>query len=120
MERESEGGGVGAVAGAVLGGLVGNQVGGGDGKTLATIVGVLGGGWAGNAVEKRMKKQTYYEIDVRMEDGSRQRIEQSTLVAVGSRVTVQGGVIRIQRQDSVTPSAPASVGEPGTGTIEDL
>lgn len=46
IQRESANpSGAGAVAGAVLGGLVGNQFGGGDGKALATIAGVLGGGW---------------------------------------------------------------------------
>lgn len=39
--------------GAVLGGLLGNQVGGGKGKTLATIAGVVGGGYLGNEVAKR-------------------------------------------------------------------
>jgi uncharacterized protein YcfJ len=35
--------------------LVGNQLGDGNGKTLATILGAVGGGVAGNAVEKKMK-----------------------------------------------------------------
>lgn len=39
--------------GAVVGGLVGSQVGGGNGKTLATIAGALGGGYLGNEVAKR-------------------------------------------------------------------
>ena len=36
--------------GAVLGGVLGNQVGGGNGKKLATVAGVLLGGYAGNEV----------------------------------------------------------------------
>lgn len=83
--------GVGAVAGAVLGGLLGNQFGGGDGKTLATIGGVLGGAYAGNTVEKRMHQQTRYRVVVRMDDGSRRSLEQaSPSVGVGMRVQVQG------------------------------
>lgn len=39
--------------GAVVGGLVGSQVGGGNGKTLATIAGAVGGGYLGNEVAKR-------------------------------------------------------------------
>lgn len=39
--------------GAVVGGLLGNQVGGGNGKTLATIAGAVGGGYVGNEVAKR-------------------------------------------------------------------
>ena len=41
---------VGTGVGAVLGGVLGNQVGGGNGKKLATIAGVLLGGYAGNEV----------------------------------------------------------------------
>ena len=39
--------------GAVVGGLLGNQVGGGNGRTLATIAGAVGGGYIGNEVAKR-------------------------------------------------------------------
>ena len=39
--------------GAVLGGLLGSQVGGGNGKTLATIAGAVGGAYVGNEVAKR-------------------------------------------------------------------
>lgn len=39
--------------GAAIGGLLGNQVGGGKGKTLATIAGVVGGGYLGNEIAKR-------------------------------------------------------------------
>lgn len=93
IQREAAGSGAGAVAGAVLGGLLGNQVGGGDGKTIATVIGVLGGGWAGNTVEKRMKKEMVYQVEVRMEDGSTRTVEQTSPIAVGSRVTVDGNVI---------------------------
>lgn len=44
---------VGIGVGAVVGGLLGNQVGGGNGKTLATIAGALGGGYIGNEVAKK-------------------------------------------------------------------
>jgi uncharacterized protein YcfJ len=39
--------------GAVLGGLIGNQVGGGNGKKLATVAGVIGGGMLGNEIANR-------------------------------------------------------------------
>lgn len=93
MQREAKASGVGAVAGAVVGGLVGNQFGGGDGKTLATIAGMVGGGWAGNTVEKKMKTETVYRVDVRMENGSLRTLEQTSPVAVGSRVTVDGDTL---------------------------
>ncbi|GJI92313.1 glycine zipper 2TM domain-containing protein [Duganella hordei] len=41
---------VGTGVGAVIGGLLGNQVGGGNGKKIATVAGVLLGGYAGNEV----------------------------------------------------------------------
>ncbi|HBZ06902.1 MAG TPA: hypothetical protein DEP03_11170, partial [Massilia sp.] len=44
---------VGVATGAVIGGLIGNQVGGGNGKKLATLAGVIGGGYVGNEIAKR-------------------------------------------------------------------
>ncbi|MBC7501107.1 MAG: glycine zipper 2TM domain-containing protein [Herminiimonas sp.] len=41
---------VGTGVGAVVGGLLGNQVGGGNGKKLATVAGALLGGYTGNEV----------------------------------------------------------------------
>ncbi len=93
VERQGKGGGVGAVAGGVLGAVVGNQIGHGGGRTVATLLGALGGGFAGNAVEKQVKKETVYQVRIRMEDGSRRTIEQATLPSVGTRVTVDNGVM---------------------------
>ncbi|WP_266159315.1 glycine zipper 2TM domain-containing protein [Dyella silvatica] len=42
----------GMAIGAVAGGLLGNQVGGGKGRTLATVAGALGGGYAGKRIEE--------------------------------------------------------------------
>jgi uncharacterized protein YcfJ len=44
---------VGIGTGAVIGGLIGNQIGGGNGKKLATVAGVIGGGFIGNEVANR-------------------------------------------------------------------
>ena len=44
---------IGIGVGAVVGGLLGNQIGGGRGKTLATIAGAVGGGYVGNEIAKR-------------------------------------------------------------------
>ncbi|APW41273.1 glycine zipper 2TM domain-containing protein [Rhodoferax saidenbachensis] len=93
VQREQSQVGLGAVAGAALGGLLGNQVGSGTGKAAATVLGVLGGGWAGHTVEKRMKQETRYQVDVRMEDGSLRSIEQATPATVGARVTVDGDTL---------------------------
>jgi uncharacterized protein YcfJ len=45
----------GTAIGAVVGGLLGNQVGGGNGKKLATVAGAVGGGYAGNKVQGSMQ-----------------------------------------------------------------
>lgn len=94
VQHDGQGSGAGVAAGAVLGGLLGNQVGGGDGKTIATVLGAVGGGWAGNSVEKRMKKVTVYQIDLRMDDGSTRRLEHASPLSVGSHVSVDGGRIQ--------------------------
>jgi uncharacterized protein YcfJ len=44
---------VGIGVGAIVGGLIGSQVGGGNGRTLATIAGAVGGGFVGNEIAKR-------------------------------------------------------------------
>lgn len=87
--------GLGTVAGGVVGGLLGNQMGSGNGKTAMTVLGVAGGAYAGNAVEKNMKKVTVYDVRVRMADGSRRHLEVSSAVAVGSKVIVEGKNLRM-------------------------
>lgn len=47
----------GTAIGAVAGGLLGSTIGGGRGKTLATIGGAAAGGYAGNQVQKGMQER---------------------------------------------------------------
>jgi uncharacterized protein YcfJ len=47
----------GTVIGGVAGGLLGNQVGGGRGKTIATVAGAAGGAYAGNQIQKNMQEK---------------------------------------------------------------
>lgn len=47
---------VGIGVGALIGGALGSQVGSGDGKTLATIAGAVGGGYIGNEIAKKNQK----------------------------------------------------------------
>lgn len=51
---------VGSVLGAVAGGLLGNQVGGGNGKKIATVAGAAAGGYAGNKVQGNMQAGDTY------------------------------------------------------------
>jgi len=46
----------GTAIGAVAGGLLGHQIGGGTGRTLATVGGAAAGGYAGNQVQKKMQE----------------------------------------------------------------
>ncbi|MES2188699.1 MAG: glycine zipper 2TM domain-containing protein [Pseudomonadota bacterium] len=103
--------GVGTVAGGVLGAVLGNQIGQGNGRTLGTIIGAVGGGFAGNAIEGQMRKETVYQVNVRMEDGSHRTVEVAQPPAVGSRVTVEGSTIR--SNDGAVYRAPAPV-QPNT------
>ena len=69
-QREPEhSSGLGAVGGAVVGGLLGNQVGSGNGRTLATVAGAAAGGYAGNRVERNMKAVTVTDVRVKMAKG---------------------------------------------------
>ncbi|BAN46861.1 glycine zipper 2TM domain-containing protein [Metapseudomonas resinovorans] len=56
----------GTVLGAVAGGLLGNQIGGGNGKKIATVAGAVGGGYAGNKVQEHMQEgDTYTTTETR-------------------------------------------------------
>ncbi|MFM2067165.1 MAG: hypothetical protein RLZZ584_2074 [Pseudomonadota bacterium] len=90
VTHKGEGSGLGAVAGGVVGGALGSQVGKGDGRTAMTVLGAIGGGLAGNEVEKRVKATTTYRVTVKMEDGSVQVVEQAQAATVGQRVRVDG------------------------------
>ena len=60
---------IGTGIGAVAGGLLGNQVGGGKGKTLATVGGAVAGGVVGNHVQKNAQnKKAIYTTERRCED----------------------------------------------------
>lgn len=97
VQREGKGSGVGvgAVAGGVVGGALGNRMGAGSGKTAMTVLGVVGGGLAGHAIEKKVKTETVYRVKVRMEDGSVRSFTQAKTLAVGTHVTVQGQTLKV-------------------------
>jgi outer membrane lipoprotein SlyB len=98
IQQAAKPSGIGAVAGAVLGGVLGNQVGGGDGRKLATVAGAVGGGFAGNEVEKRTHTTATYDVRVRMEDGSVRSFPQSSQNGwrAGDRVRVVNGALTSQ------------------------
>lgn len=51
----------GTVIGAAIGGVLGNQIGGGDGKKLATVGGAVAGGYAGNKIQEDMQEKNTYQ-----------------------------------------------------------
>ncbi|CAH2925398.1 MAG: 17 kDa surface antigen [uncultured Paraburkholderia sp.] len=104
--------GLGALGGAVAGGLVGNQIGGGRGRILTTIAGAVGGGLAGNGIEHAVRKQTTYQVQVRMQDGGYRNFDYQTQppVQIGERVHVSG--------DTLTASDRLTVlARPGVRTV---
>lgn len=94
VQRQQKTTGVGAVAGGVVGGLVGNQFGHGNGRVATTVLGAVGGGFAGNAIEKHVRTVTVYEVGVRMDDGRLRTVETKTAPPIGKQVTLQRGVLR--------------------------
>lgn len=99
VQRKGEGSGVGAVAGGVVGAVVGNQMGGGDGRKAMTVLGAIGGGLAGNEIEKRSKSTTEYEVRVRMDDGTLRSFTSATAPTPGAAVTVNDkGFHVVQRE----------------------
>ncbi|WP_205960361.1 glycine zipper 2TM domain-containing protein [Ramlibacter henchirensis] len=100
VKEKGQGTGLGAVGGAVVGGLLGNQVGGGNGKKVMTVVGAVGGGLAGHEAEKHVRATTAYDVQVRMEDGSVRTIRRAEPIAPGTRVFVEGNNLRVGGQSS--------------------
>jgi len=98
VTKKGEGTGLGAVAGGVVGGALGNQVGDGNGRKAMTVLGAVGGGFAGHEIEKRARSQTAYTVKVRMDDGTLRTLTQTEAPAVGARVTVQGSTLRLAQK----------------------
>ena len=87
----------GAAVGAVAGGILGNQVGGGRGRTLATIAGVAGGAVAGNAIANNNTSAQevggVFRITIQLDQGGQRVIDVSDLGGLrqGDRVEVTNG-----------------------------
>jgi outer membrane lipoprotein SlyB len=93
VEKKGEGSGAGLVAGGVVGGVLGHQIGSGRGNTAATILGAGAGAYAGNQIEKNVKKKTYWVVAVRLDNGSTQSITSGAQPAFkqGDRVKIIDG-----------------------------
>jgi outer membrane lipoprotein SlyB len=95
VQQKGEGTGIGVAGGAVAGGLLGHQVGGGNGKTALTVLGAVGGAFAGNEIEKRARATTVYDVQVRMEDGSIRSFRRAEPIAAGTKVQAEGTTLRV-------------------------
>jgi len=97
IHGEAKPSGAGAVIGGLAGGVIGNQIGHGTGRAAATAVGVAGGALVGNSIEKSQSTHvTGYRVTVRTDTGATRVFEAENLqgLKVGSRVRVDGGVLR--------------------------
>jgi uncharacterized protein YcfJ len=92
---EGKAGAGGAIIGGVVGSIIGNQIGNGHQRDVARILGMAGGAYAGNQIEKSNNKSVRYEMVVRFEDGTTRRIDSATPPSwrVGDRVRLQNGAI---------------------------
>lgn len=105
---EPKGSGGGAVAGGLLGGIIANQIGKGTTRDIATVLGAVGGAYAGNHIEKSVKESKRYDVLVRFEDGSTRSFSSESVPAwqSGDRVRLQNGLL--------TMGGGKSNGNPGT------
>jgi outer membrane lipoprotein SlyB len=69
-------------------------MGGGNGKKAMTVLGAVGGGFAGHEVEKRARSTTVYQVRLRMDDGTTRTVTQQTAPAVGGRFEVEGSTLK--------------------------
>ncbi|MDP2826838.1 MAG: glycine zipper 2TM domain-containing protein [Sulfuritalea sp.] len=92
---EPKGSGGGAVAGGIVGGILGNQVGKGATRDFATVLGAVGGAFAGNHIEKSVKESKRYDVVVRFEDGSTRTFSSDSPPTwhSGDRVKLQNGTL---------------------------
>jgi outer membrane lipoprotein SlyB len=87
--------GLGMIGGAVVGGLLGNQIGRGNGRTLATVAGAVGGGYAGHVAENHYSRDTQYRVNVRMDNGTSRSFTYKAAPGFqpGDRVHIENGTL---------------------------
>lgn len=95
QERPQATGG-GAIIGGILGAVIGHQIGGGFGKSAATVLGGVGGAVAGNAIESNQQPgqvREFYRVGVQGDDGNYRyfSVPVPTDLRVGDRVRMGNG-----------------------------
>jgi len=96
-KEKGDSSGLGAVIGAVAGAVIGHQIGDGRGQDAATATGVIGGGIAGNEIERRVKGTTHFRVTVAMDNGGTQTVDVAALngLTTGSKVKVIGNNLQV-------------------------
>ena len=85
----------------MLGGVLGNAIGGGSGRTIATVVGALGGAALGAAGANNIGNQTGVEVVVRLDSG------RTLAVVQGADMTFTPGQhVMVMRGNGTTRVAP--------------
>jgi outer membrane lipoprotein SlyB len=97
LRTEGNATGGGAAIGGILGGVLGNQFGGGSGRTVTTIAGVLGGAVLGNKVERDNNGggKDVYRVTVRFDSGEQRAFDYQQIgdIRVGDRVKFDGNQV---------------------------
>ena len=85
--------GLGQIGGLAAGGFLGHQIGNGNGRTAATVIGALAGAIVGNRAEASMTQSSGEQVTVRLKSGQVIAVTQAADVplAVGEQVQVVGG-----------------------------
>jgi outer membrane lipoprotein SlyB len=91
-QKAEHGSGAGMVGGALVGGFLANRIGGGNGRKLATVAGAVGGGYAGNEIERSARSRTMTQVKVKMESGVVRNFTEE-----GRRQHYQGEHVRVVR-----------------------
>lgn len=99
----------GTAIGAVAGGLIGSQIGGGSGRTLATVGGAAAGGYAGNQVQKNMQEKNTVSRTERRCRTVQESHTQTIGYDVRYRVGEEEGVVRMDHQPG--PRIPLKDGQ---------
>ena len=95
IEKKGESGPIGLIGGGVAGALLGHQIGGGSGKSLATIAGAAGGAYAGHKIEEKVNASKVWSVRVRLESGEDRTFEfdRDPGLAVGDPVKLSGSSV---------------------------
>ncbi|MES2317699.1 MAG: glycine zipper 2TM domain-containing protein [Pseudomonadota bacterium] len=70
-QKRGESNALGVIAGGAAGALLGHQVGGGSGKTVATVAGAVGGAYAGKKIQERANASKVWTVEVEYDNGRR-------------------------------------------------